>query len=484
MRISRRQFGAAAGGVLVGGLAAACGSHESTSATSSPIAGVSAQSLGYTVNVNGPRGAPGHVFFVYGTTAANPGIDSRPSVLVISDRAGNLVWQRELPAGQTAGNLRVQHYRGKPVLTWWQGLKQGGHGLGVSYIADEHYKVIATLTPGGDLSSDIHEFRLTADGRALISSYQQVSADLTAVGGPKDGKAYNCVASVIDVASRQTLFQWDAMSHVPIADSPATYTPGQVFDPYHLNSIALDPVGNLVISMRSLSTVFNIDYRTGAINWRLGGKHSTFAMSDGVEFAYQHDAEMPEANTLTLFDNHFEGNQGQKSGGSVPSSLKWIRLDTKAGRASLIRAQRHPANLSAGAMGNLQQLPGGNTFSGWGTAEHIAEFTAAGDMVYDATLTGGTYRAFLEEWTGDPIEPPQLTFTANTAHAVWNGATKVAQWRLLRGPQSNAMTPLSTVAWAGYDTAITLTGDSDGYYQLQALDVDGAVLNQSAPVIR
>lgn len=464
----------------------ACGSRAGKTGSAADAADteVTAETLGYTVNVNKAGGGPGYLFFVSGTTAANPGNTARPAVLVIADRAGKVVWQRQLPTGQTAGNLRVQSYQGKPVLTWYQGLKQGGHGLGVSYLADAHYNVIATLTPGGDLSSDIHEFRLTPAGHALVTSYQEVTTDLTAIGGPRDGKIYNCIASVLDVASGRTLFQWDALSHVPITDSPAIYTAGQTLDPYHMNSIALDPAGNLVISMRAMSTVFNVDPRSGAVNWQLGGRHSTFALGAGVEFAYQHDAEMPEANTLTLFDNHFEGNDGQTSGGPVPTSLKWINLDFAGRRANLVRAQTHPDKLSTGAMGNLQQLPGGNTFSGWGTAGHIAEFTPAGDMVYDATLTGGTYRAFLNEWTGDPVEPPTLNFTDNTARAVWNGATEVRRWRLLNGSESRSMTTLSTVEWSGYDTAIPVPAGKGGYYQLQALDAGGGVIAQSVPVPR
>ncbi|SOJ57970.1 hypothetical protein MSIMFB_05452 [Mycobacterium simulans] len=491
--LSRRRFGIAAGAFVTAGAAggvAGCGSRDNKPATqtsgASPAASateVSAQSLGYSVNVNKP-GAPGYIFFVSGMTAANPGTASRPAILVVADRTGKVVWQRQTPAGQSAGNLRVQSYQGKPVLTWWQGLKQGSHGLGASYIADAHYNVISTLTPGGDLASDVHEFRLPPDGHALITSYQEVTTDLTAIGGPRDGKIYNCIASVVDVASKKTLFQWDALSHVPVTDSPEKYTAGKVLDPYHMNAISQDPAGNLVISMRALSTVFNVDSRTGAINWQLGGKHSTFELGDGVDFAYQHDTEMPDANTVTLFDNHFEGDSGQTSGGSVQTSLKWIHLDFAARRATLIRAQTHPDKLSTGAMGNLQQLPDGNTFSSWGTALHIAEFTASGEMVYDATLTGGTYRAFLNDWAGDPIEPPQLIFTDDAAHAVWNGATAVRRWRLLHGPESNAMTTLSTVDWAGYDTPIPLTGSKDGYYQLQGLDAAGTVINQSAPITR
>lgn len=477
--ISRRQFGVMTG-VALTAAAAACGTRASKPAAPPSTA---APSSGYSVKVNNPRGAPGYVFYVSGTTAANPaGGTPKAAVLVIADKAGRVVWQRELPAGQTAGNLRVQTYRGKPVLTWWQGLKQGGHGLGLSYIADERYNVIDTVTPGGELSSDIHEFRLTPDGHALVTSYQEVVTDLSAVGGPKDGRIYNCIASVVDVERRQTLFQWDALAHVPVSDSPAKYSAGQVLDPYHMNSIALDPAGNLLISLRALSTVFNVDPRTGAINWRLGGKQSTFALGDGVEFAYQHDVEMPDANTITLFDNHFEGNVGQTGGGPVPSSLKWIRLDPAARTATLLRAQPHPDKLSSGAMGNLQQLPGGGTFSGWGTAGHIAEFAADGTMLYDVALAGGTYRAYLDEWSGTPVEPPKMVFAGDVVHAVWNGATAVRGWRLRHGPQSTAMTVLATAEWAGYDTALPLNGGTDGYYQLQALDSSGNVVGETPPL--
>ncbi|WP_238305200.1 MULTISPECIES: arylsulfotransferase family protein [Mycobacterium] len=488
--ISRRRFGMLAGGALAA-TAVACSSTDHKPAPNAPSPppppgnnAVSAQSLGYTVNVDKPGGAPGYVFFVSGTSAANPTAGGGVSVLVIADKAGRVVWQRELPPGQVGGNLRVQTYQGRPVLTWWQGLRMGSHGIGFNCIADQHYNVLTTLTPGGDLSSDIHEFRLTPDGHALITAYQEVTTDLTAVGGPKDGRIFNCIATVVDVATRKTLFQWDALSHVPVADSPEKHAPGEVFDPYHMNSIALDPAGNLLISLRAVSTVFNIDPRSGAINWQLGGKHSTFELGDGVEFAFQHDAEMPDPTTLTVFDNHFEGSRAQPGGGSVPTRLKWIRLDFAARTATLVRAQPHPGNLSAGAMGNLQQLPGGTAFSGWGTAGHIAEFAADGDMLYDATLTDGTYRAFLDEWTGDPVLPPQLMFTDNGIRASWNGATTVARWRLLHGTLSNAMTEVATVDWSGYDTPIPLRDKPDGYYQVQALDGGGAVLNQTPPLPR
>lgn len=225
------------------------------------------------------------------------------------------------------------------MLTWWQGAAAGGHGTGADYIADTHGKIIETLTPGNGLNSDVHEFRLTPDGRTLITSYRQVPADLTAIGRPKNGAMDDTIASVVDVATHRVLFQWSAAQHVPLTDTTAADpAPGaSVYDPYHMNSIALDPRGNLLISMRDTSTVYDVDIHTGAINWQLGGKRSTFALGPGVEFAFQHDAEYAGPDTIRLFNDN---SSGQQTLGL--SSVQWIHLDSAYHRAALGRNQTHP----------------------------------------------------------------------------------------------------------------------------------------------
>src|ERR1700722_8935134 len=40
---------------------------------------------------------------------------------MIAEQNGNLVWFKPVPAGDSATNLQVQQYQGKPVLTWGQG---------------------------------------------------------------------------------------------------------------------------------------------------------------------------------------------------------------------------------------------------------------------------------------------------------------------------------------------------------------------------
>src|SRR4029079_9291181 len=97
-------------------------------------------------------------------------------------------------------------------------------------------------------------------------------------------------------------------------------------------------------------------------------------------------------------------------------------------RARLV-AESHPESPRvAWAMGNLEQLPDGGAFVGWGTAGAFTEFAPDGTVRYDAALADGscTYRAFRAPWVGRPAEPPKVAVTRGAhgfvAHASWNGA--------------------------------------------------------------
>lgn len=401
-RVIRTRLRAAVLGIVTAGIVTCASAAAPLADAATPTLPIGTPS--YTVNVNTPNSQPGYVFYTTGLAAAIPfavnvpGLDQIGQANVIADKAGHEVWRYTPPKGQGVGNFHTQIYRGRKVLTWWQGSGAAGHGDGVDYIADTHGRVITTVTPGDGLDSDVHEFRLLPDGRALITSYVQVPADLTSVGGPRNGTMLNCVATVIDVATKHVLLHWSAMAHIPVAAS--MMRPGAVagrthtiYDPFHLNSIALDLSGNLLISFRNLSALYDVDIHTGAVAWRLGGKQSDLAMGPGTSIDGQHDAEFADAHTIRLFDNNIDGiNQLGRS------TIKWIRIDPEQHTALLVRAQSHPAGLSSPAMGNAQPVGNGDTFGSWGLAPHIAEFSPSGQLVYDATLPVGSYRAYLDTW--------------------------------------------------------------------------------------
>src|SRR5262249_33501048 len=147
------------------------------------------------------------------------------------------------------------------------------------------------------------------------------------------------------------------------------------------------------------------------------------------------------------------------------SRVLWIHLDQRAKTATLVRSIQHPAGLLAGSQGNAEALDDGDTFVGWGATGRVSEFDQDGALLFDASVPAGwdTYRGYRAEWDGEPDGPPVATATKNadgttTVHAVWNGATDVADWRILAGPDAGSLAPVAVTAWNGLDTALTLPG--------------------------
>ena len=123
------------------------------------------------------------------------------SGLMIVDRDGGLVWFGQ-PLGGTPLNFTTQEYRGKPVLTWSAGVvNEVGVTTGTSYIADSSYRVIATVKAGNGAQTDLHDFKLTPQGTALVTAHRKVPVDLSALGGPAKGAVLASAAQEIDVAT-------------------------------------------------------------------------------------------------------------------------------------------------------------------------------------------------------------------------------------------------------------------------------------------
>jgi hypothetical protein len=429
-----------------------------------------------SVNVLHAGTAPGLVFVA---PKASTGVQG-PEII---DDQGRPVWFDKLPADQQATDFRVQTYRGKPVLTWWQGDSSSGagHGEGVDYIADTHYHVIATVRAGDDYSIDQHEFRLTPQGTALVTGYHQVPYDLSSVGGPANGSVYDGVAQEIDIATGKVLFRWSSLAHVPVSASyaPVPTSPDTPYDYFHINAVNPDEDGNLLISSRHTSTVVKVDRHSGRIIWRLGGKNSDFTLGAGVKFTWQHNPLPAGSDTVRLFDNASNGTVT-----SGESRVEWIRLDRRRHTATLVRQDTHPDHLTAPSQGNAQGLPGGDTFVGWGQLGRISEFSPDGRLLFDASVPSGydDYRAYRSVWDGRPSTPPTATAQRSggtlTVHAIWNGATGVARWRVLTGSGGH-LRPATEAPWNGLDTTIGVSTSSNEV-QVQALDAKGRVLGTSA----
>jgi Arylsulfotransferase (ASST) len=416
---------------------------------------------------------------------------------IIVDPHGEFVWFGPNTAEHHRMNFSVQTYNGNPVLTWYQGLVTGGFGRGQLIIADSSYKILQVIEPANGDLADFHELVVTTQDTAFITVYRRHSGvDLRAVGGPSRGYIISGVVQEIDIATGKLLFEWDSWdrSHPPVQITESYQkrgvgdggdgTAGRPYNYCHVNSIAVDQDGDLLISARNTCAVYKISRKTGKIVWRLNGKKSDFTMGPHSKFWWQHHARLHTNGRLSIFDNAANGpimNEKQ-------SRALILRLDTQAMRVTLEKAYIHPRQrMLAGAMGSAQLLDDGRMFVGWGTEPHFSEFSSDGRLLLDGDILKGdaSYRAFRQNWTGHPAELPAVAARHHsggaTVYASWNGATEVTSWTVYTGATPTSLAEVASARRGGFETAIAVPSVGP-YFAVQAHDATGHPLSRSAPV--
>ena len=431
-----------------------------------------------TVTTNSGAQAPGEVFLA---PYAGPG-QYGPMIL---DNAGGLIWFKPVPKGARAADLRVQEYEGRPVLTWWQDplIAYGRRDAGV-VITNSSYGAIKIVRAGNGYQPDLHAFGITPEGTALITVYDAIRCNLSAHRGPANGAVADTLLQELDLKTGLVRFEWHSLDHVALADSYMPVGRGGTrtspWDFFHINSIDPEQNGNLLVDSRNTWAAYEIDKRSGQIVWRLGGKQSSFKMGPGATPAWQHDAERLSDGTITFFDNGATPKEHSQSRALV------LSIDPQLRTASLLASFVHRSPLVAPSQGNLQALAGGNWFVGWGQEPFFSEFGPSGELLFDGHLPAA-YQSFTVlkfPWSGDPTQPPAIAIRPGAhggllLYASWNGATAVAQWRVLAGSTPRALTPLATAPRHGFETAIAVSRASR-YVAVQALGAREQVLGTSA----
>ena len=414
---------------------------------------------------------------------------------VIIDHEGHVVWYHPQSSKRSAADLQPQVYLGKPVLTWSvrpplvneEDLYRGGRHTQYHVIADDSYRIIKRVRAlGHGVSTDVHEFVITPQNTALVLGYRTLPRRLSAYGGPRSGTITDCLVQEIDIRTNRVLFSWSAARHISLREAITKVTPTGAWDPYHLNSISVDSDGNLLVSSRHTSTIYKIDRHSGRIIWRLGGRRSSFKMGPGTSFWYQHDAQRQRDGTLTLLDNR--ATDLDKSRGRESKALR-LRLDTHARTATLVRSFRHPSGRSlTTSQGNARVMDDGNLFVGWGVSPWFSEYAPDGRLLFAAHFTSvwhHSYRAFKGAWSGHPSGKPAIVAAIDgaglTVYASWNGATGVAQWRVLAGDDRAALAPLGSFPWSDFETRMSFPA-APAFVQVEALDASGAVIGASEVV--
>jgi hypothetical protein len=405
---------------------------------------------------------------------------------------GELVWWLPAPTPRV-WNLTVVRYQGQPYLALWAGrvVDHGHHEAGAVWLYNEHYQRVGTITMGGRFRSDgvdIHEFKITAQGDALIASSPRVE---TTVNGHRK-MAFDYVVQKLSLVHDSTgihtgrvLFQWDALKHVPISQSHLRPIPGLAFDYFHGNAIAQDTDGNLLVSARNTWGIYKINVRTGRIMWQVGAKGDHTLP---VPWCYQHNIVPLGGNRYSLFDDGGWGPGCQHGSTGHASRGLIVQVAPAQQRAGvrLVRAYTHTPSIYAAICGSLQGLANRDALIGWGNVPVATEYAPDGTVLMDLTMSNWSYRAFRFAWVGQPLTRPsvaaQRAGTGTRVWASWNGSTEVAAWRVLAGPTASHLIRVTGPRGkTGFETEISL---SQRYTRVavQALSASGTVLATSRPV--
>jgi len=300
---------------------------------------------------------------------------------------------------------------------------------------------VTTKITATDVNVDLHELVLLENGDYLvISSPLQSGVDLTGsqvllldggvetVSGPQTIMACNLVEFRPDGTVVWTWTGTDHFDAVKDSVSPTVIPYGPtatvVFDPFHCNSIDVEPTtGNLLVSARQMDSIFSIERSTGRVLWKMGGavfnKDDATYVSVADPFSGQHDARfqpdwLPGCNGgsghISLFDDEtytgapparavvYDVVVGAGDGGSTTGGGCGDGGLVEAGTAgtATVSWQRAGAVPSL-AMGSFRILPDGSRIIGWGAVPGIAftEVDVEGNDLLDMGFPDGntTYRA-------------------------------------------------------------------------------------------
>jgi hypothetical protein len=359
-------------------------------------------------------GAPTPGWYLVGNNVTSNGVQ----YMMILDAHGTPVWYRK-------GNPDVVDFSpaGRGTVSWMPNVigqafstnPAGRHDV-YSLTTNTVHSVSAVGTP-----VDLHELQFLPNGDHLVLSYPlKRGVDLTGLpitppAGPNSTIA-DCVVQQVNPQG-QLVWQWTASDHIdPVTEStnPTTTTVGTetVYDVFHCNSIDPNPNGNVLVSSRHMSSVFEVRRSDGKVLWKMGGAPTSkdgaaiIAIQNDPQggFRLQHDARYMPNGDISLYDNEK----------TLPSRAVEYAPDFTTNTAQLVFSYTTPDNVPSCCMGSFRRYPDGHSVIGWGytltSPRAMTELDAAGQSVLDLVFVQGnaTYRA---------TKVPPIYFDINTMRA-------------------------------------------------------------------
>lgn len=163
------------------------------------------------------------------------------------------------------------------------------------------------------------------------------------------------------------VWEWNAAYHLD-PERHAICPVGFRGDWTHMNSIEELPDGNILTSMRNISTICIVDKTTGNIKWDWGIG----------EVSHQHAPTLLENGNILLFDNG-----AHRQDGSLISYSRVVEVNPATNKIEWEYKADPPQSFYSSLISNAQRLPNGNTLICEGLKGRIFEVTIDGEIVWE-----------------------------------------------------------------------------------------------------
>ncbi|MGN6247165.1 MAG: aryl-sulfate sulfotransferase [Ginsengibacter sp.] len=246
--------------------------------------------------------------------------NSTDGILLVLNKDGYIKKKKDV--GARADDFQRWTFNGKTYYSYL--LAEGNYAI-AGQGTEEGYDVICDsdlnelwqakyIDPSGsdtaDDRLDVHDFILLGENHYMaISAHLEHPTNIPDSLNPSPNvTVVSCRIEEVD--NGQVVFHWNGTDYPELygesvennnfSDSVNT------MDYMHMNSICIDPNdNNIICSSRNLDEIIKINRTTGDIMWRLGGKHSDFALTSDEKFLRQHFARFTDddGKTLMFVDN-------------------------------------------------------------------------------------------------------------------------------------------------------------------------------------
>ena len=150
----------------------------------------------------------------------------------------------------------------------------------------------------------------------------------------------------------------------------------------HANSVSIGPRNNIVISLHYLDQVISLTSDFAAIEWRLGGARSTFAVDPSQASSGQHSTLEVATNRVLMFDNGVSRADGAKFSRAIE-----LAIDPATGSVATMWEYRPDPPIWAPVFGSVRRLPNGNSIVAFGAP--TGQLGATGPVVLHEVSPSG-----------------------------------------------------------------------------------------------